>query len=73
MSALRHQPDDPGAAICPCCKRPWPDEDGDLERLVKANITKCTLPQIARAASVPLSRVERIASRIRKEPEPRGA
>ncbi len=33
----------------------------------------CALTEIARAANVPLSRVERIAAKLKKEPEPRGA
>ena len=67
------QSDDPGLALCPCCRRPWPDENGDLERLIRKNISRVPLAEIARAANVPLSRVERVASKFKKEPDPRGA
>lgn len=71
--AIARQPDDPGIALCPCCRRPWPDEDGDLEKLIRRNIARVPLAEIARAANVPLSRVERVVSKLRREPEPRGA
>lgn len=63
MSTLHRIPDDPGA-ICPCCRQPWPDEDGDLERLIRKNIGRVSLLAIASAASVPLDRVARIAAKI---------
>lgn len=80
MTALRRQPDDPGIAFCPCCRRPWPDEDADLEGLIRKNFPRCTPAEIARAANVPLSRLRRVAAQAKppikldlpKEQEPRG-
>ncbi len=57
------RPDDPGA-ICPCCRQPWPDEDGDLEKLIRRNIGRVSLHVIASAASVSVEKVARIAARI---------
>lgn len=67
LHRINGQPDDPGIrAICPCCRQPWPDEDGDLEGLVRKNIGHLSLARIALAANVSVSRIERVAKRIKK-------
>ncbi len=63
MTGLTRQPDDCGA-FCPTCRQRWPDEDGDLERLIRKNIDRVSLSVIASAASVPVERVARIAAKI---------
>lgn len=64
MSALRHQPDDPGphAGICPGCGRPFPHEDADALRLLKANAGKVAPYEIAWALRWPLARLQRFAA-----------
>jgi len=83
---LPHQPDDPGIALCPCCRRPWPDEDGDLEKLIRNNIRRgVSLADIARAFGTSLAHAQRVVAKAEppidlryppeseNEPEPRGA
>lgn len=66
MNTPIRQPDNPGA-ICPCCKQRWPDEDGDLEGLVRRNIGHLTPFRIAQVANVSVARIERVANRLKKQ------
>lgn len=55
-------PDDPGA-ICPCCRQPWPDEDGDVEKFLRKNtINGVSKIRLAQILNWPLSRLERFAA-----------
>lgn len=60
-----HQPDNPGA-ICPYCRQPWPDEDGDVERFLRANAKRgIGKLRLAQFLSWELSRLERFARRCK--------
>lgn len=81
---LHHQPDNPGA-VFPTCRQRWPDEDGDLEKLIRKNINRVSLAEIARAFGTTLSHAMRVMARAKppidlpaaapseKEHDPRGA
>lgn len=75
------QPDDPGIAICPCCRQVWPDQDGDVEKFLRKNAGHFPPLHLARILSWPLERLRRFARTARppidlalkRETEPRGA
>lgn len=64
LPRINGQPDDCGA-VCPTCRQRWPDEDGDLANLIRKNIGRVSLFDIAVAASVSLDRVTRIAAKLK--------
>lgn len=64
LHRIKGQPDDCGA-VCPTCRQRWPDEDGDLERLIRNNIDRVSLLVIADAAKVSLDKVTRIAAKLK--------
>lgn len=77
-----HQPDDPGAGICPTCGcacHRQRDPDADAFKFVKVNAGKVSKYRIARFLGWRLGRLERFAARhrfdlrVQKEAEPRGA
>lgn len=63
LHRINGQPDDPGIrAICPCCRQPWPDEDGDVEKFLRKNTIKgVSKLRLARILQWPLGRLERFA------------
>lgn len=68
MTPYGRQPDDPGVDPSRQRKRSL------LERLIFRNRKKgVPLPEIADAHGCPLAVAEKAASRMKKEPEPRGA
>lgn len=81
MTALRHQPDDPGTAYCPTCNQPWPEQDGDVEKFLRKNAGTFPPAHLARWLCWSLHRLERYCAKasppidltLKKEPEPRGA
>lgn len=65
LPRINGQPDDCGA-VCPTCRQRWPDEDGDVEKFLRANVKKGVGQfRLAQILNWKLGRLQRFARRCK--------